>query len=65
MLIVKSDGITVIEQRNEPVTPSAPTNDNVRINMLAFSARNRNGTAAAIVVPVVARSAGIFFLSAQ
>ena len=63
--IDKSDGITVIEHRNDPATPSAPTSDRVRISVFAPSVRKRNGTAPAIVVPVVARSAGILFLSAQ
>ncbi len=59
-LIDKIDGITVIEQKNEQVTPSALTRDNVRINVFAPSVRKRNGIAPATVVPVVESRAGIF-----
>jgi len=59
-LIDKIDGITVIEQKKEQVTPSALTSDNVRIKELAPSVRKRKGIAPATVVPVVENRAGIF-----
>jgi len=59
------DGITVIAQIKEQATPNAPTRDNVRISVFAASFRKRNGTAPAIVVPVVASNTGILFLSAR
>jgi hypothetical protein len=62
---VKSDGITVIEQIHEHATPNAPVSDKVRISAFAPSVRKRNGIAPATVVPVVARSAGIFFRGAR
>jgi hypothetical protein len=60
-----SDGITVIEQKQENVTPIALTRDIVLINVFAPSVRKKNGIAPAIVVPDVARRAGIFFRSAR
>ena len=63
--IVNSDGITVIEQRHEHATPNAPVKDKVRISVFAPSVRKRNGITPATVVPVVDRSAGIFFRSAR
>jgi hypothetical protein len=61
----KSDGIMVIEQRHEHVTPKALTSDNVRISEFAPSVRNRNGIAPTMVVPLVARRAGIFLRIAR
>jgi hypothetical protein len=51
--MVKSDGITVIENKKEEVTPKTPTRDMVRINVFAPSFKKRKGRAQAIVVAVV------------
>ena len=55
----------MIEQIHEHVKPSAPTSDNVRISIFAPSVRKRNGNALAMVVPVVDKRAGNFFLRAR
>jgi hypothetical protein len=62
---IKSDGINVIEQINEHITPMVLTRDKVRIKVLAPSVRKRNGIEPATVVPVVASKAGIFRLSVK
>ena len=55
----------VIGQMHEHATPRAPTSDNVLMSIFAPSGRKRNGSAPATVVPVVDKSAVIFFLNAR
>ena len=61
----KSDGIIVIEHKNEPVTPRALTRERILISVFAPSVRKKKGIAPATVAPVVARRAGNFLRSAK